>query len=163
MEVNIFSVYTMAMLSKHLIEDAQMNCCVYSSDQQLLVASTKDLADCTISILDTARLLPPWTISIGDCPVCSMVCTHGTIYCGTVEGHCLALALGTEPNDHAPLRLSTVVSRDALVGMAVVGDVLWASHGRVIHFLDLLTLQEVGDARLEAPEHTLVGQLNVAP
>ena len=162
-EANIFSVDTMATLSKHLIENAQMNCCVYSSDQQLLVASTKDLADCTISILDAARLLPPRTISIGDSTVCSMVCTHGTIYCGTVEGHCLALALGTEPNDHAPLHLSTVVSSDALVGMAVVGDVLWVSHGRVIHFLDLLTLQEVGVANLAAPEHTFVGQLNVVP
>ena len=161
-EVNSYTIDTMATLSKHFIESNQVRCMCFC-EQQLLVASSIGLADGVINVLDVEGRLPPQTMHTGDSPICSMVCFRGTIYCGTLEGHCLAFPGGAGPHA-SQQRLSTFVSEDALVSLAVVGGALWVSHGNVVHFLDLLTLEEVGAVRLEAATgYAFVGQLSSAP
>ena len=160
LEVHTYAVTTMATLSKHFIENGQAQC-MCSSEQQLLVPSSGDLANGTIAVLDPEGGAPPLTINVGDIPTSCVVCSGGNIYCGTVEGHCIAFPI-REPTNGSPLKCK-FISSDVVMSLAVVGGMLWASHSNTIHFLDLLTLEEVGVVRLEIPEFAYVGHLSIAP
>ena len=162
LEVSSFAVDTMAAISKHFIENGQAQCMCPSEQQQLLVPSSGDLANGTIAVLDPEGRALPQTINIGDSPTSCMVCSGGIIYCGTVEGYCVTFLMG-EPTNGSPQQCK-FISNDAVVGLVVVeGNTLWVSCANTIHFLDLLTLEEVGVVSLETPECMYIGNLYVAP
>ena len=163
-EVSVYATDTMIKTSTLTVSDTQVQC-ICQCGEHVWVASGAGLEYGVIDVFSVGTREQVNNIRLKDFSISCMASSGGVVYCGTVEGFCLAFAGSSvaEVKSRTEPLCCRYVCGDILDGVVVTGDSLWLSHAHHISLHSLSTLATEGSIeRLGGNRHQSVGRLVTA-
>ena len=161
-EISIYATNTMIKSSRLTIKDSQAQCICQCGDH-VWVASGAGLEYGMIDIFNVASRELVHSIRMKDHSISCMAFSNSTVYCGTVEGFCLAFRsdIGQVKSRTEP-SCCKYICGDAVDGVLAARDCLWLSHTHQISLHSLSTLAVEGAFGRSSNQRQFVGQLKMS-
>ena len=161
-EINVYAINIMIKTNKLTITDSQVQCMCQCGDH-VWVALGAGLEYGVINIFHVATRESVHCIRLRDRSVSCMAHYGNTVYCGTIEGFCLAFSDDiNQIKSRAEPLCSRFICRDPLDGIVATNEHLWLSHTHQISLHNLSTLVMEGSFGRSNSQRQFIGQLKMS-
>ena len=158
-EISIYLTNKMATPSKITIEGNQVQC-ISLCGEHVWIASRAGIEYGVIDVFSIVTREVIKRIHLNDQLVSCIAFLNQTIYCGTLDGFCLAFSQSLQTTCSA-MRCSKHISDNAVDGICATKDCLWLSYANSIACINQDTLETVGTIKRANYSDEFIGQLQI--